>query len=124
MRKGIIYNILDALFIQKKRPYQRPYNNGWDLALNKIINEGEFKEERNFVAIFQYQGTQYSIWVSNYPYSYAYAYKINEELVPFELQFRAKEKTMKKLHDFLEAPWIAQKQEKVKKQKKYIIGKD
>ncbi|UBN56095.1 hypothetical protein [Pantoea agglomerans] len=125
MRKGKIFDLLiDLIFSKKPSRYQRDYSKDWDKILNKIIDEAIFEGEKNYCAKFKLNDVTYTIWASNYPYSYGYAHKINGEDVPHSLQYRASEKTMKKLYEFLNEPRFIDEQARVKKMKKYITGKD
>lgn len=119
-----IFSVIFLFFPEQKSGYFRRYNKDWDLILNKIIDDGNFRRKDFYEAHFFYDEVQYSIWIGNYPYDYGYAYKINEEYVPYDLKFRASEKTMVKLHDFLDATYIDEDKKKVEKLKKHIIGKE
>lgn len=120
----MFYELIDALFGRKKFSYQRSYNRDWDAVLNRIMKEGEFIEEKNSLAKFLFNGDEYAIWASNYPYCFGHANQINGETVPFSLQFRPKKSTMEKLKALIDAPWKMQQEQAHNKMEKYIYGKD
>lgn len=126
MRKGRVIDLLIDLIFSKKKSvsYQRDYSKDWDATLNRILDEGSYKGEKNHCAHFNHHGVIYSIWSSNYPYSFGFAHTINGEYVPYSLQYRASERTMKRLYDFLNEPKALEEQERVNKMRKYITGKD
>ncbi|QNU44365.1 hypothetical protein IDH70_04865 [Mixta calida] len=126
MRKGKIIDLLiDLIFSEPKRSrFIYEYNKDWDATLNKIIDEGKFIEERELCAEFTYQSVNYSIQVGVNPYSYGHAEKINGEYVPYSLKFRPSERTMIKLREFLEAPYIAEEKRREAIMRKHITGKD
>jgi hypothetical protein len=120
----MFYKIVDAIFGTKKPNYQRPYSQEWDAVLNLIMDEGEFIEVNNYCAEFLLNETNYSIWSSNYPYGFGYAYHINGEAVPHSLQYRPKDSTMRKLKALVDHKEKIDEERTHKWMEKYIYGKD
>lgn len=120
----MFYELIDALFGRKKFSYQRSYNRDWDAVLNRIIEEGEFIEEKHYEVRFVFDGDEYAIWSGNYPYCFGHANQINGESVPFTLQFRPKNSTMEKLKALIDSPWQIRQELAHNKMKNYIYGKD
>lgn len=126
MRKGKIIDLIIRLIFSETKPirYTYKYSKEWDAILNKIIDEGTFIGERGLCAEFTYHGVKYAIQAGFNRYSYGHAEKIDGEHVPYSLKFRPTERTMKKLSDFLSAPFIADEKERENRIRKFITGKD
>jgi len=89
--------------------YQRPFNQGWDFLLKRILETGELLSADECTATFKLGDDLFEIWTSNRWYSFAHLYRFNGKYISRSLQARPRFITMRHLHGlvaFVKSPSV------------------